>query len=48
MGIWVPSIDARGMPKRSAKYRSSPAIAPQLPATLVFAVRNRERLFEPL
>jgi hypothetical protein len=35
----VPSIDARGMPKRSAKKRSVPATAPQLPHTLVLLTR---------
>ena len=35
----VPSIDARGMPMRSAKKRSVPATAPQLPHTLVLPTR---------
>ena len=35
----VPSIAARGTPDRSAKYRSSPVIGPQLPQTLVFDTR---------
>ena len=35
----MPSMDARGTPNRSAKKRSVPATAPQLPATEVFETR---------
>ena len=41
-------MDAREIPKRSAKYRSVPATAPQLPATEVFETRHRGMIFGPI